>query len=369
MALASLLESTIEIVAIALLIAAVDVYSVAAGPTKVIVEQHEQVLNAFTLAFHPLGSDGVAQIGSSDFVFFALFLAAAARLHLRIALTWSAMTLSFGLTLVLSYVFDAALPALPLLSLGFLAANGDLLLARFGGRGGFTRTGVSALPVGADASCNALPRRLPRRASRPTRRRSGMPARAGLGKPGGRRHYRHRHRHPARLGHPGQRRGRPARRHPDGVLGVARLARPGLAGTAARRPAKPGKPELPALAVAVRLPRAVRTRPGRGRRDRAVAAVAGVRRAQRPAQPAVRDGRRHGVPGRARVRGQRGDLPAGRQARGGAVQRPAHPQGAGRLGDRHHRAGRRDEPRPPALRPARAAADRQVGRPVLALVG
>ena len=46
------------------------------------------------------------------------------------------MTLSFGLTLVLSYVFDAALPALPLLSLGFLAANGDLLLARFGGRAG-----------------------------------------------------------------------------------------------------------------------------------------------------------------------------------------------------------------------------------------
>ena len=135
-ALASLLQTTAEVVAIALLIAAVDIYSVAAGPTKVIVEQHEQVLNAFTLAFHPLGSDGVAQIGSSDFVFFALFLAAAARLHLRIALTWSAMTLSFGLTLVLSYVFDAALPALPLLSLGFLAANGDLLLARFGGRAG-----------------------------------------------------------------------------------------------------------------------------------------------------------------------------------------------------------------------------------------
>lgn len=136
MALASLLESTVEIVAIALIIAAVDVYSVAAGPTKVIVEQHEQVLNAFTLAFHPIGSDGVAQIGSSDFVFFSLFLAAAARLHLRIALTWTAMTLSFGLTLLLSYVFDTALPALPLLSLGFLAANGDLLLARFGGRKG-----------------------------------------------------------------------------------------------------------------------------------------------------------------------------------------------------------------------------------------
>ena len=129
-ALASLLESPVEVVAIALLIAAVDVYSVAAGPTRVIVEKHADVLNAFTLAFHPIGSEGVAQIGSSDIVFFSLFLAAAARLGLRVAFTWTAMTLSFGLTLALSYAFDAALPALPLLSLGFLFANGDLLAAR-----------------------------------------------------------------------------------------------------------------------------------------------------------------------------------------------------------------------------------------------
>ena len=56
-----------------------------------------------------------------------LFLASAARLDLRPRATWAATTASFGLTMALSYVFDAALPALPLLSLGFLAANGDLL--------------------------------------------------------------------------------------------------------------------------------------------------------------------------------------------------------------------------------------------------
>jgi len=111
-ALASLLQTTAEVVVIALLIAAVDIYSVAAGPTKVIVEHHENVLNAFTLAFHPLGSSGVAQIGASDFIFFALFLAASERLGLRMPLTWTAMTLSFGLTMALSYALDAALPAL-----------------------------------------------------------------------------------------------------------------------------------------------------------------------------------------------------------------------------------------------------------------
>lgn len=129
-ALASLLQTTAEVVAIALLIAAVDIYSVAAGPTRVIVEHHVDVLNAFTLAFHPIGSDGDAQIGSSDFVFFAVFLAAAKRFGLRLEVTWLAMTASFGATLLLSYLFDRALPALPLLSLSFLLVNLRPLRAR-----------------------------------------------------------------------------------------------------------------------------------------------------------------------------------------------------------------------------------------------
>ncbi len=132
--LASLLQSAVEIVGIAVLIAIVDIYSVAAGPTKVIVEHHEQVLNAFTLAFHPLGSESVAQIGASDFVFFTVFLAASRRFGLRQGVTWAAMTASFGLTLWLSYELNRALPALPLLSLAFLAANGAQLAERIRGR-------------------------------------------------------------------------------------------------------------------------------------------------------------------------------------------------------------------------------------------
>lgn len=132
LALASLLVRPLEVVMIALVIAAVDIYSVAAGPTHVIVEHHQAVLDAFTLAFHPPGSYGAAQIGASDFVFFAVFTGAAIRLHLRRRLSWLAMTVSFGLTLALSVGFDTALPALPLLSLSFLLANGDLLLASWG---------------------------------------------------------------------------------------------------------------------------------------------------------------------------------------------------------------------------------------------
>jgi hypothetical protein len=135
-ALAGLLQTAGEMVAIAVLVAAVDAYSVAAGPTHAIVLHHQQVLGEFTLAFHPPGSYAVAQIGASDFVFFALFTAAAGRLALRVRPTWAAMTASLGVTMALSYALDSALPALPLLSLAFIGTNADVLLHRARGRHG-----------------------------------------------------------------------------------------------------------------------------------------------------------------------------------------------------------------------------------------
>ena len=134
-ALAVLLRTPVELAGIAVLVAAVDAASVAAGPTHVIVEHHADVLDTFTLAFHPIGSAGAAQIGVSDFVFFALFVAAATRMGLRRQPTWAAMTASFGATAALSYAVDSALPALPLLSLGLLLPNADLLWVRARGTG------------------------------------------------------------------------------------------------------------------------------------------------------------------------------------------------------------------------------------------
>jgi hypothetical protein len=135
-ALTVLLRTPLELSGIAVLVAAVDSLSVAAGPTHVIVEHHTGVLDTFTLAFHPLGARGSAQIGVSDFVFFALFAAAAVRMRLRPRATWAAMTASFGATAAISYATDATLPALPLLSLGLLVPNADLLWARARGTGG-----------------------------------------------------------------------------------------------------------------------------------------------------------------------------------------------------------------------------------------
>ena len=128
MLLGSLLSSLPEVAMIALLVAAVDIYSVAAGPTHAIAAHHPSLLGDFTLTLVSPGGAGNGQIGSSDLALFALFLTAAVRFGLPRWRTWGWMTASFGATLALASGFDAALPALPLLSLAFLAGAAPSLL-------------------------------------------------------------------------------------------------------------------------------------------------------------------------------------------------------------------------------------------------
>jgi hypothetical protein len=124
-------EDVSWVLLVALLIVPVDIYSVFRGPTKVIVEQQPRVFDALSIAFPLPGEHNSAQLGLPDVLFFALFLAAAVRFVLRSDLTWLAMTLSFGLTLVLAVTGDiSGLPALPLLSAAFLLVNADLIWRR-----------------------------------------------------------------------------------------------------------------------------------------------------------------------------------------------------------------------------------------------
>jgi hypothetical protein len=129
-ALATLLAAPLEAVALAALVAVADTWSVFAGPTEAIAEGHDDVLDAFTLGFHPPGEDGTARIGATDFLFLALFLGATVRLGLRPWLGFVLMTASFGATMALASWLDRPLPALPLLGVAFVAANADLLLGR-----------------------------------------------------------------------------------------------------------------------------------------------------------------------------------------------------------------------------------------------
>ena len=121
-------ETAAWVMVVALIVPWVDAISVWRGPTKHIITHRRELFTTFSFAFPVPGEANTAQLGLPDLLFFAIFLGAADRWGLRVKLTWAAMALSFGATLALTAAFDInGLPALPLLALGFLAPNADLL--------------------------------------------------------------------------------------------------------------------------------------------------------------------------------------------------------------------------------------------------
>ena len=132
------LEKLSWIVIVAVVSAAVDVVSVAAGPTKAILDQGPVVVGYFTVAVTWAGytyGEAYTGLGISDVIFLALYLGAARRFGLRVGWSAAAMVVSF-LATIAAAMWWTALPALPLLSVAFLAVNGDLLWTnlRRGGR-------------------------------------------------------------------------------------------------------------------------------------------------------------------------------------------------------------------------------------------
>jgi hypothetical protein len=125
-----LFERLSWVVLVAAIIPVVDSISVWRGPTNKIVTDQPEVFGALSFAF-PVADEGSFQLGIPDLLFFAVFLGAAARWNLRVGFTWLLLTASFGITMALAVWVDpfglGGLPALPLLSLAFLAANADLL--------------------------------------------------------------------------------------------------------------------------------------------------------------------------------------------------------------------------------------------------
>jgi hypothetical protein len=123
-----LFESVSWVVLVACIIPLVDAYSVWRGPTQHIVKHQKHLFTTLSISFPVPGEHGAANLGLPDLLFFALFLAAAARFGLRVGWTWTGLMLSFGATMALAVGFEVAgLPALPLLSLAFLLPNADLL--------------------------------------------------------------------------------------------------------------------------------------------------------------------------------------------------------------------------------------------------
>jgi hypothetical protein len=124
----SFFETAAWVVLVAAIIPWVDAYSVWRGPTKHIVSHHEHVFSVLSFAFPVPGERSAANLGVPDLLFFALFLAAAARFRLRVRATWLCLVAALGITIALTVYFDlSGLPALPGIALGFLVPNIDLL--------------------------------------------------------------------------------------------------------------------------------------------------------------------------------------------------------------------------------------------------
>jgi hypothetical protein len=123
------------VVLVAAIVPFVDSYSVWRGPTNTIVTKHVEVFDALSFTFPVPGVEGGAKLGLPDLLFFALFLGAAARWRLRPGWTWLCLVASIGGTISLATWLEVdGLPALPLLSVGFLVPNADLLWRAVRGR-------------------------------------------------------------------------------------------------------------------------------------------------------------------------------------------------------------------------------------------
>jgi len=129
-AAARVFQHRVEAVVIAIGIVIVDLWSVFAGPTRTLIEEQPDTLALLSVALPAPGLREAAAIGMPDLLFLALFTAVAAPLGLRERTGALAMLAALSATSVASWALERPLPALPLLSLAFLAASADRLVAR-----------------------------------------------------------------------------------------------------------------------------------------------------------------------------------------------------------------------------------------------
>lgn len=122
--LARVLGTPAVAVAVPLFVAAIDLWSVLDGPATQLLAEPGDRVDALAFDLPAWGASGTAgSLGVSDAVFLAMFAAWAWRFGFRRRATAIGMAAGLLAALVLGVVLDAAVPALPLIALGYLAPN------------------------------------------------------------------------------------------------------------------------------------------------------------------------------------------------------------------------------------------------------
>lgn len=113
-------------IAVPVFVGAIDVWSVASGPTSRLLQSGPESADALSFDLPAWGDAGSAgQLGVSDAIFLSMFAAWAMHYGFRRAATIAGLILGLVASLVLSIVLDRAIPALPLIAIGYLLPNVD----------------------------------------------------------------------------------------------------------------------------------------------------------------------------------------------------------------------------------------------------
>lgn len=127
MVLAKALAAPVVVIAVPIFVAAIDVWSVAAGPTSRLLESSGSTIDYLSFEIPSWGGGTVGRLGLSDIVFLAFFASLAWRYGLRRRATAACLMLAFPAALVVQLLTDRPLAVLPFLAAGLLLPNLDLL--------------------------------------------------------------------------------------------------------------------------------------------------------------------------------------------------------------------------------------------------
>src|SRR5215212_7087954 len=127
-ALARYITSVGVVLIIVFAAVASDLFSVFAGPTRVLVQEDSPVLDGLLLVFPTFGSALGFGLGVSDFIFLALFVAASRFLNLRYVATLLGVCFAAFLAVSARLLLQRPLPALPFIAVAFVLVDADLIV-------------------------------------------------------------------------------------------------------------------------------------------------------------------------------------------------------------------------------------------------
>jgi hypothetical protein len=127
MALARALDEPASLVAVPLFVAAIDVASVAGGPSELLARSERGAVEFLTAYLPAWGGGRAGLLGVADLVFTGFFAAGAWRHGLRRGVTAAALLAAMPAAVAIGVLGDVTVPVLPVLAAALLVPNLDRL--------------------------------------------------------------------------------------------------------------------------------------------------------------------------------------------------------------------------------------------------